>query len=290
MPTVDHDGSPDTVERSWQRARAANAQHFEDVWSRGSPVLERFRLNLAAARRSFRHAVRVAGVPLSDVRVLDVGFGSGVLLFQFKKTCRLAGTEFSDAAIARATRRASEKGYRAYEFVKADGPGLPFPDGSFDVVVASHVVEHVADDIALMQEMRRVAASGGFVVILVPLDSTAPGVLDEAGLMNPAHAAAGHFHVRNYNFESVASRVAAHCGPLVYAQAEFETWDWKASLDRTRGNLSGAPAGRIVDRLIAALVNVPLAALPWAGLRALDRMFARLGYRPRQAAMVARRS
>lgn len=45
---------------------------------------------------------------------------------------------------------------------------LPFEDGSFDVVLATEVLEHVTDFEASMNEIRRVLAPGGNVIITVP--------------------------------------------------------------------------------------------------------------------------
>jgi SAM-dependent methyltransferase len=42
------------------------------------------------------------------------------------------------------------------------------PDGAYDVVVANHVLEHVADDRAALAELARITASDGFVVLSVP--------------------------------------------------------------------------------------------------------------------------
>jgi SAM-dependent methyltransferase len=50
-----------------------------------------------------------------------------------------------------------------------DGVRLPFPDSSFQLVIAIHVLEHVTKPLAILQEMRRVAQS--FVVVEVPLES-----------------------------------------------------------------------------------------------------------------------
>lgn len=273
-----------------ERARAINAAHFDRVWDGGGWLTERLRFNLEAARKSFRQAIRRAGVPTRGVRVLDVGFGSGMLLFMFDRSCSIAGTELSPAAIERARRRAAERGYARFDFVQSAEPRLPFPDQAFDVVIASHVIEHVFDDLGLLRELYRVVSRDGHVVIVAPLDAQATGILNEEQLMNPAHVTAGHFHVRNYNLESLAGRVGAAGGVIRYSSSELETWDWKASLDGRRRRLARTFPGMVVDRLIAAAINVPLAVAPWPVLRTFDRLCGRLGYRPRQAALVAQRA
>jgi predicted SAM-dependent methyltransferase len=50
----------------------------------------------------------------------------------------------------------------------ADVTKTPFADGFFDLVMASGVLEHVADDEALMREMVRLARPGGLVHIELP--------------------------------------------------------------------------------------------------------------------------
>ncbi len=45
---------------------------------------------------------------------------------------------------------------------------VPFPDGSFDIVISIDVHEHIEDPIAFTSELRRVAAAGGKVCITVP--------------------------------------------------------------------------------------------------------------------------
>lgn len=55
--------------------------------------------------------------------------------------------------------------------VKADICNLPFADGSFDVVFASHVLEHVAQDQRAMEEIRRVLRPGGLAILEVPIVS-----------------------------------------------------------------------------------------------------------------------
>jgi SAM-dependent methyltransferase len=51
---------------------------------------------------------------------------------------------------------------------KADAAGLPFSDGSFGVITALDVVEHLDDDVAALKELRRVMRPGGVAIISVP--------------------------------------------------------------------------------------------------------------------------
>jgi SAM-dependent methyltransferase len=52
--------------------------------------------------------------------------------------------------------------------VRGDATTLPFPDASFDLVVALDVLEHLDDDAAAARELRRVLRPGGVLVIFVP--------------------------------------------------------------------------------------------------------------------------
>jgi SAM-dependent methyltransferase len=49
-----------------------------------------------------------------------------------------------------------------------DHGGLPFRDNSFDHLRAEHIIEHVADIIATMEEFHRVTKPGGTIFIATP--------------------------------------------------------------------------------------------------------------------------
>jgi predicted RNA-binding Zn-ribbon protein involved in translation (DUF1610 family) len=51
----------------------------------------------------------------------------------------------------------------------ADLTRLPFADGSWDCLYASHVLEHIADDEAALREIRRVLRPGGLAILPVPI-------------------------------------------------------------------------------------------------------------------------
>jgi SAM-dependent methyltransferase len=53
--------------------------------------------------------------------------------------------------------------------LRLDLTAIDLPDGAFDAVICSHVLEHVPDDGAAMRELCRVTAPGGWCLVMVPL-------------------------------------------------------------------------------------------------------------------------
>jgi SAM-dependent methyltransferase len=80
--------------------------------------------------------------------------------------------------------------YRPGVDLKADLQELPLPDGSFDIVYASHVLEHVSDDVAAISEIRRILRSGGFAVLPVPLYAEKTIEYEEADEEDAGHVRA----------------------------------------------------------------------------------------------------
>lgn len=63
--------------------------------------------------------------------------------------------------------------------VKMDIHQMPFEDQKFDAVLCNHVLEHVADDIKAMSEIRRVLKPGGWAILQIPFFSPVPDVTFE---------------------------------------------------------------------------------------------------------------
>ena len=80
-----------------------------------------------------------------------------------------------EAAIAEHLKR-SEVRYTSADIepgramIEADLTALPFAEQSFDLIVCSHVLEHVPDDRAAMREMYRVLRPGGIALIQTPVN------------------------------------------------------------------------------------------------------------------------
>jgi len=95
-------------------------------------------------------------------RILDVGCGTGANLLMLAEYGDAEGVDISEDALAFCRERGLDK------VRLGAGEQLPYDDGTFDLVTALDVVEHMDDDLAGLREMRRVLRPGGRVLLFVP--------------------------------------------------------------------------------------------------------------------------
>jgi len=98
--------------------------------------------------------------------VLDVGCGPGTITLDFGGRVapgRVLGIDAAESVIELARAEQEQRHIRNVEFRTADVYALDLPDDSFDVVHAHQVLQHLADPVAALREMRRVCKPGGVV-------------------------------------------------------------------------------------------------------------------------------
>ncbi|MEI4486918.1 methyltransferase domain-containing protein [Frigidibacter sp. MR17.14] len=99
-------------------------------------------------------------------RVLEVGVGTGLSLPFYGPETRVTGIDFSQEMLARARDRVRRDRLTSVEGLeRMDARALAFPDASFDVVTAMHVMSVVPEPERVMAEIARVCRPGGHVVI-----------------------------------------------------------------------------------------------------------------------------
>jgi ubiquinone/menaquinone biosynthesis C-methylase UbiE len=97
----------------------------------------------------------------SGQKVLDVAAGNGnVSLAAARRWCDVVATDYVPALLERARQRAGAE-HLKIEFREADAEALPFPDGSFDVVVSTFGVMFTPDQDRAAAELIRVCKRGG---------------------------------------------------------------------------------------------------------------------------------
>lgn len=69
--------------------------------------------------------------------------------------------------------------------LELDVMAIDLDDDSFDAVICSHVLEHVPDDRAAMRELCRIVVSGGWAIVMVPLDHGLAETREDPGITDP---------------------------------------------------------------------------------------------------------
>lgn len=108
--------------------------------------------------------------PLSECSVVDVGCGYGWLLDNFTGARSLAGSDISEHAIAMASERHPDRNYRQADLL--DGP--PF-EGTFDVILAVNLIEHLTDPCSGVESIAGLCKPGSVVLVHLPVVDNALG-------------------------------------------------------------------------------------------------------------------
>jgi len=151
-------------------------------------------------RMMMHYLATEAGVGKRPLRVLHVAPDFGLYLW-LKRQPQVAYVA-TDIDAAR---------YRHIDGIQsADLTAAPFPDDSFDVIICSHVLEHIPDDRAAFAELLRILRPGGRALLLTPFALDGKGT-DEDPSINDAAEQDRRFgqwdHVRIYDREDFLNRM-----------------------------------------------------------------------------------
>lgn len=124
-------------------------------------------------------------------RILDIGCGDGIFDIEMARRGALVeALDISNSALERAKWRAKQLGLEAkINFIRGDATRLPYGDAAFDMVISNCVLEHIAEDQAVLQECSRLLKPSGKLIITVPREfenwDRIPGRLVKALLASP---------------------------------------------------------------------------------------------------------
>ena len=111
------------------------------------------------------HVVRSGRIRAGE-HVLDVACGTGnTALMARARNAVVTGLDLTPELLAVAQKRAAEEGYSDITWKAGDAEDLPFPDGTFDVVVSSCGLMFAPDQQKVANEVARVTKRGGRIAI-----------------------------------------------------------------------------------------------------------------------------
>lgn len=133
-------------------------------------------------------------------RVLDLACGAGYGSAELAKVAAsVHGIDISEEAIQEAVHRYTAPNLA---FLACPAQSTPFPDASFDLIVAFEVIEHLENWPALLLEARRLLAPGGQLIVSTPNKSYYAESRKLAG-PNP-------FHLHEFDFGEFRQALLAH--------------------------------------------------------------------------------
>lgn len=223
-----------TRHRKRPQSRSLGPDGKPDIPERFVP--EEFRGHLIDAEHQarYRWAARLA----RDADVLDAacGVGYGAAIFAEAGARRVVGIDRDAGAVLNARERAGE----VAEFLLGDLRTLPFEEGSFDLVACFEAIEHVVEQDAVLDELRRVLRQDGILLISSPNRETfMPG--------NPHHV---HEYTPDELRAALGRRFAnvrlhgqhAHLASLLAGDETFAAEDGNAPVPAEVRKLSATPA------------------------------------------------
>jgi ubiquinone/menaquinone biosynthesis C-methylase UbiE len=159
-------------------------------------------------------------------RIMEVGVGTGFVMRAVRQAfpgAELWGSDIHVEGLRHAARRLKQDA----ALVQLDARSMPFGE-CFDVVCAFDVLEHIADDRRVLEEMHRILRGRGGIVLTVP---------QHMFLWSPADEAAGH--ARRYAARELAAKTRSVGFDVVFQTSFVSLLLPVMYLSRVRSRRSG---------------------------------------------------
>jgi 2-polyprenyl-3-methyl-5-hydroxy-6-metoxy-1,4-benzoquinol methylase len=138
------------------------------------------------------HRYCIAAPLVRGLRVLDAACGEGYGSFLLAGEARsVVGIDMSNEAVAHARKRYAAANLT---YIQASVAALPLPDASVDVVVSFETIEHLAAQVEMLSEFRRVLIPSGILIISSP----------NKPIYSAANESPNEFHVRELTRDELA--------------------------------------------------------------------------------------
>ena len=249
----------------------SQAERYCNFYRRPGKLRRFFRFDIRYRCRRLHEVLSELGISRNGISVLDFGFGAGDLLASFSEDCSVCGVDVSTSAVETARLNPVFDKFAKAEFCTVpEHDNDSFIHEKFDIVLSSHVIEHVDDDAVLLNTLKERMKGDGYLVLFAPIEE--PGYI--------------HFHVRNYSLGSLEKKVKESGLEIVFSEGSMNINGhiWKIITIPSRHNWP------VLGKTVNSIRLFTLSLIPYTMVKILDKVLGVLGAGPRQAMIVARKS
>jgi 2-polyprenyl-3-methyl-5-hydroxy-6-metoxy-1,4-benzoquinol methylase len=216
--------------------------------------------------------LEVAGIQLQGKSLFDYGFGAGTFFRYCPTDARLHGVELDPQAVTEVRQMLAARGHKEVRLETisiATWEQHPLLRRQYDVILCSHVLEHLLDPVAFLQRVKECLNDRGAIVGLVPLNERR----------------ADPHHIQTVD-EGKIRCWAMKSGLEVRAYLESDPWVYWLQPLYTKDS----PATHRLAQAVSLMLGVPATILGHRLWPALSRFFGVLTFsKPTQAAFVLAR-
>jgi 2-polyprenyl-3-methyl-5-hydroxy-6-metoxy-1,4-benzoquinol methylase len=163
-------------DRATQAMKPADQEVFRSVYRGRQSALHHMAYLRMAKVLLALHALERIGFELSRKRIFDYGFGAGTFLRHCPPDAQLYGVEIDPqnvAAVRTMLRRRGHLDVHLEAISSSHWSEHPLLAARYDLIVCSHVLEHLQEPAAFLSVMRRCLNSNGVLLGLVPINELA---------------------------------------------------------------------------------------------------------------------
>jgi len=151
----------------WNTSNSENESFYDEYYDKPDWWFK-LRYDTQYKIKSALSALKKVGFQSKGKNIFEYGFGSGELLLKFREANLLAGMEISPTAVEFVRSRTNQT---LTIFNLSDIHMIySFESYSFDLVIASHVVEHIYDTKAFIGQINYLLKKEGIVLLQIPIN------------------------------------------------------------------------------------------------------------------------
>ncbi|MGI6477943.1 MAG: class I SAM-dependent methyltransferase [Salinivirgaceae bacterium] len=202
---------PKTTKKSTDLHKQSNSEFdYVDHYTKDAEIFDYFQINDEISENERRRLNQIIINKITDdaTMILDVGCGNGWLskMIQNDKN-NVVSLDISHRNVSRVLK---EQPHPNHTGIVADVFNLPFPPESFDIIVASEIIEHVYDPKMFIDCLLDILKPSGKIIITTPYNEKIPlSLCVHCNQLTPGNA-----HLHSFNEKNIVQMISESVGKI----------------------------------------------------------------------------